>query len=129
MSTYTKTNLRELPNAAERFGVDGLETRFGRKELRAERSGVSLIRVAANTRAPFGHRHREQEETYVVVAGSGRVKLEDEIVELRQWDAIRVSAGTMRCFEGGPDGIEYVAFGAGAGGREESEIVPGWWSE
>ena len=129
MSDYTKTNLKELPNAAERFGVEGMETRFARTELGSEKSGVSLQRIAPNTRQGFGHRHTEQEETYVVVSGSGRVKLADEVVELREWDALRVSPATMRCFEGGPDGLVYVAFGAGPGGREESELVPGWWSD
>ena len=129
MSDYTKTNLRELPNAAERFGIPDMETHFARTELGSERSGVSLQRFGPNTRQAFGHRHADQEETYVVVSGSGRVKLEDEIVELRPWDALRVSKDTMRCFEGGPEGLEYVAFGAGEGGREESEIVPGWWSD
>jgi mannose-6-phosphate isomerase-like protein (cupin superfamily) len=126
---YTKTNLRELPNAAEQFGVEGMEARFARTPLGSEKSGVSLQRIAPNERQRFGHRHADQEETYVVVSGSGRVKLEDEVVDLRQWDALRVRAGTMRCFEGGPDGLEYVAFGAGRGGREECEVVPGWWSD
>ncbi|MBW3592313.1 MAG: hypothetical protein KY396_01320 [Actinobacteria bacterium] len=128
MGGYTKANLEELPNAAEAFAIKGMETRFARTELGSEKSGVSLQRIARGTRQAFGHRHREQEETYVVVSGSGRVKLEDEIVDLRRWDALRVSAETTRCFEAGRDGLEYVAFGAGPGGREESELVPGWWS-
>ncbi len=79
-------------------------------------------------RQAFGHRHREQEETYVVVGGSGRVKLEDDVVELAPWDAVRVAPQTMRCFEAGPDGMEFLAFGAHTS-ADDVEMVPGWWPE
>jgi mannose-6-phosphate isomerase-like protein (cupin superfamily) len=78
---------------------------------------------------PFGHRHKQEEETYVVVSGSGRVKLDDEIVELEQWDAVRVASGTMRCFEAGPDGAEIIAFGALGLGADDVEMTQGWWSD
>ena len=127
MASYTKTNLKHVENAAEQYGIEGMEARFARNVLDAERSGLSLQRIAPNARQPFGHHHTEQEEIYVVLAGSGRVKLDDEVVALDEWDALRVAPETMRCFEGGPDGLRFLAFGAGRGGREESEIVPGWW--
>jgi mannose-6-phosphate isomerase-like protein (cupin superfamily) len=129
MTAYTKTNLRELENAAEQFGIEGMEARFARTPLACERSGVSLQRIAPNRRQPFGHRHADQEEIYVVLAGSGRAKLDDEVVPLRQWDAVRISKETMRCLEAGPDGLEFIAYGAGKRTPEESEVVPGWWAE
>jgi mannose-6-phosphate isomerase-like protein (cupin superfamily) len=82
-----------------------------------------------NQRQPFGHRDEQEEELYVVVAGSGRVKLDDEVVELRQWDALRVAPETMRSFEGGPDGLEFVAFGARGLGMDDVEATPGWSSD
>src|SRR5436305_8267444 len=111
MPDFSKTNLREVEDAAANRGPD-IEARFGRKHLGAHHPGVSYFRYAPNYRSPIGHRHREQEEAYVVVSGSGRVKLDDEIVELKQWDVVRVAPPVIRSFEGGPDGLELVAIGS-----------------
>ena len=128
MSPYSKTNLRELEDMAARAGLaPAMEARFARGKLGAERSGLSLQRIAPNERQPFGHRHHDSEEIYVVTAGSGRAALADEIVELATWDALRVAPGTMRCFEAGPHGFEFLAFGAGAAGLADVESEPGWW--
>ena len=72
--------------------------------LKTRDVGVSRFTYEPGVRMPFGHRHREQEEVYVVVGGSGRVKLDNEIVEVDTWDAIRVDASVMRAFEAGPAG-------------------------
>ena len=104
-----------------------LSARFAREELSAERIGISLQRLAPGARQPFGHKHEQDEEVYVVVSGAGRMKLEDEIVELAQWDAIRVAPETMRCFEAGSEGLEYVGFGTHT--ENDTEPVPGWWSD
>jgi mannose-6-phosphate isomerase-like protein (cupin superfamily) len=128
MSDYAKRNLKELDDSAKEFGLSpNVEARFARKALAAERSGLSYQRLAPNFRHPFGHRHGEQEETYVIVGGSGRMKVEDEVVELQQWDAIRVAPQTARAFEAGPDGLELLAFGAGDAG--EAELLTDWWAE
>jgi mannose-6-phosphate isomerase-like protein (cupin superfamily) len=111
MSDYTITNLREIDDSAGDHAPN-LESRFGRKHLNSEHLGVSFFRYGPNFRSPMGHSHREQEEVYVVVNGSGRVKLDDEIVEVRQWDTIRVAPQTVRAFEGGPDGLEVIAVGS-----------------
>jgi mannose-6-phosphate isomerase-like protein (cupin superfamily) len=125
---FTLANLKEVENSAERFGLaPDVEARFARTALEAERTGVSYQRLAANARYPFGHRHADQEEIYVVLSGSGRLKLEDEVVEVRAWDAIRVSPETARCFEAGPEGIEFLAFGEHA--DEAPEMLPGWWPD
>jgi mannose-6-phosphate isomerase-like protein (cupin superfamily) len=132
-SAYTVRNLRELEDSAPRFGLgDTLEARFATAALECERVGLSYQRVAPNQRIPFGHRHVGQEEVYVLVAGGGRMKLGDQVVELRAWDAVRVSPGTMRGFEAGPDGAEILAFGGPRDSREapnDAEMEPGWWSD
>jgi mannose-6-phosphate isomerase-like protein (cupin superfamily) len=128
--TYTIKNLKDVEDAAPRFGMaPGMEARFARRALETERLGVSYERYAPSFRGPFGHRHSEQEEVYVVLSGSGRVKLDDEIVDLKQWDAVRVPPETMRNFEGGPDGLELLAIGAPTTPEPDVEMVQGWWTE
>ncbi|MHB8469026.1 MAG: cupin domain-containing protein [Gaiellaceae bacterium] len=129
MGGYTKKNLREVENQAPSFGMpDELEARFARGPLGGRTLGLSLMTLAPNFRIPFGHKHVGQEEVYVVVRGSARVKVEDEIVELGAWDAIRFDLDTMRAVEAGPDGVELIAFGSGEDFREV-EMVQGWWSD
>ena len=129
MSGYTKQNLTQVENQAPNFGMPAeLEARFARTPLKGEELGLSLFRLAPNFRIPFGHKHETQEEVYVVVNGSARVKVDDEIVELGEWDAIRFDSGAMRNVEAGPDGVEYLAFGAGSDPRD-AEMVPGWWGD
>ena len=93
-----------------------------------ETLGLSIMKLDPGFRIPFGHKHVGQEEVYVVVRGSGRVKVDNEVVDLRQWDAIRFDKDTMRNMEAGPEGIEYIAFGAGED-PTDAEMAPGWWSE
>lgn len=125
---YTKANLREVEDAAPGFGMPAeLQARFARGALEGRTLGVSLFTLASGFRIPFGHRHANQEEVYVVVRGSGRMKLEDEIVELGEWDAVRVDTDTRRGLEAGPDGLEYVAFGAGENQRD-AELIQDFWT-
>jgi mannose-6-phosphate isomerase-like protein (cupin superfamily) len=130
MAGYTKVNLKEdVEDQAPNFGLaPDLEARMARVPLELEQSGLSYQRLAPNFRVPFGHRHKTQEEVYLVVSGSVRMKLEDEIVELKQWDAVRIGKDTMRNMEGGPQGAEYIAFGAGTD-PTDAEMQPGWWSD
>jgi uncharacterized cupin superfamily protein len=126
MADYAIVNVKELDNAAEEFGLaPNVEARFGRKALGAEKGGFSYQRLAPNFRQPFGHHHAAQEEMYVIVSGGGRIKLDDEVVEVKQWDAIRVAPHMKRAFEGGPDGIEFLAFGAGETG--DGELDKDFW--
>jgi mannose-6-phosphate isomerase-like protein (cupin superfamily) len=128
MPDYTIKNMKELPDsAAERPG--DVEARFARSHIDSEHLGVSYFRYGPNFRSPFGHRHREQEEAYVVVSGSGKVKLDDEVCDLKLWDVIRVSPNVARAFEGGPDGLELVAIGADRPEGGDGEMVEGFWSE
>ena len=129
MSSYSKKNLREVENQAPKFGMSAeLEARFARTALGGETLGLSLMKLAPGFRMPFGHRHAGQEEVYVVVRGSARIKVEEEIVELAEWDAIRFDKNTMRAVEAGPDGVEYLAFGAGDD-PTDAELVQDWWSD
>ena len=126
---YTKTNLRaDVEDQAPNFGMPSeMQARFARKAIGGETLGLSLFTLAPNFRIPFGHKHSEQEEVYVVVRGSGRISVDDEVVDLAQWDAIRFESDTMRCVEAGPEGIEYVAFGAGDDPLD-AEMEQGWWA-
>ena len=129
MSDFTKINLREVEDSAPKFDMpDGMEARFARSPIEGETLGLSLFTLAPNFRIPFGHKHPQQEEVYVLVSGSATIKVEDEIVELQPWDAVRLGKDTMRNMQAGPEGAEYLAFGAGTDPRD-AEMAPGWWSE
>ena len=127
MPDYTIKNLKELDDvAADRPG--DVEARFGRNHLDSEHLGVSFFRYGPGFRSPIGHRHREQEEAYVVVSGSGRIRLDDEVIELRQWDVVRVAPAVVRAFEGGPDGIEVIAIGSDRPEGGDGEMVQDFWA-
>jgi mannose-6-phosphate isomerase-like protein (cupin superfamily) len=129
VSGFTLKNLMDVEDSAVKFGFSpALESRFARGALETERVGLSYQRLAPDTRMPFGHHHRSQEEIYVILGGSGRAKLDDEVVELNPFDAVRVAPEVTRAFESGPDGLELLAFGSGDGGLQDAEVAPGWWS-
>ncbi len=110
MSSFAVVNLLEVDDSVgER--APGIEGRFARKHLDSRDLGVSLFRYAANLRSPMAHSHREQEEAYIVLAGSGSVLLDGEVQELRQWDVVRVAPEVVRAFEAGPDGLDIIAVG------------------
>ena len=119
---YTIKNLREVDDVAEGHGFGEMqEARFAHGDLDSEQSGISLQRVKPGKRHAFAHRHKDAEEIYVVVAGSGRVKLDDEVQEVRELDAIRVAPSVTRAFEAGDDGLELIAFSPRA--QCDAEIV------
>jgi mannose-6-phosphate isomerase-like protein (cupin superfamily) len=110
---YTMKNLTETADSAVKFGFSEMgEAHFAREELDAKRTGISYQVLKPGKRQAFGHRHDKAEEVYVVLSGSGRVRLDDEIVEIARLDAIRVAPQVTRAFEAGSDGLEYLAFGA-----------------
>jgi quercetin dioxygenase-like cupin family protein len=125
---FKRTKLTEVKDSAAEFGHgDAMEVRFAKDDVGAEETGLSYHRLKPNKRQPFGHRHDEAEEVYVIVRGGGRLKLDDEVIEVEALDAIRVSPPVTRAFEAGDEGLEVLAFGARHDG--DGEIVPGWWSE
>ena len=124
--TFTKKNLREVEDVAATQGFgENQEARFAGGDLDAEATGVSLQLVRPGKRHAFAHRHKEAEEIYVVLSGSGRAKLDDEIVEVGPMDAIRVAPPVTRAFEAGPDGLELLIFGPHQ--RGDAEIVQDHW--
>jgi mannose-6-phosphate isomerase-like protein (cupin superfamily) len=130
MSDYTILNLGDVENVAPKFGMpDGFDARFPKKQLECTIVGLAVEKYGPDTRFPFGHMHRDQEELYLVVEGSGRVKIEDEIRDVKQWDIVRVGKNTMRNFESGPDGMTVVAVGGPIAEERDSETVQGWWSD
>ena len=130
MSDYTIVNLGDVENVAPRFQMpEGMDVRFPRRELGCTSGGVGVEKLPPEVRQPFGHTHSRQEEIYVIAEGSGRIKLDDEIQDLRQWDILRIGPGVMRNLEAGPDGVTLIAFGAPLGEENDGEIVHGWWND
>jgi mannose-6-phosphate isomerase-like protein (cupin superfamily) len=130
MANYTKVNLKEIEDQAPTGGLSpGLKAHFARVPLGLEKSGISYFRIAPNFRIPFGHTHSEQEEVYLVVDGSARVRVDDDVVDLEPWDAIRVPTGAMRGLEAGPEGAEVIAFGAPNTQNADVDMTPGWWTD
>jgi mannose-6-phosphate isomerase-like protein (cupin superfamily) len=126
MPDYTLKNIKDVDDSAADRGP-GLEARFARKHLDSQHLGISYFRYEPGFRTPFGHRHREQEEAYVVVGGSGRAKLDDEIVELNPWDVLRVAPEVVRSFEGGPVGLAIIAVGNDRPEGGDGEMVQDFW--
>ncbi len=127
-SPYTLKKLSDVEDSAPKSGFGGIqEARFAREDLEAEDTGVSYHRLRAAKRQPFAHRHDKAEEVYVVLAGSGRVKLDDEILEIEALDAIRVAPGVIRSFEAGSDGLELLAVGPHHSG--DGEVIQDWWTD
>ena len=128
MSRFSTVNLLDVEDSVgER--APGIEGRFGRKHLDSRDLGVSLFRYAPNLRSPMAHSHREQEEAYVVVGGSGRMLLDEEVIELRHWDVVRVAPEVVRAFEGGPEGLEIVAIGGPKPEEGDGVMGEGAWPE
>ncbi len=130
MADYTRVNLKsDVEDMAPKHGMEGIESRFARTNLELAKSGLSYFRLDPGYRAPFGHTHSEQEEVYLVVSGSARIAVEDDVVELGEWDAVRVGPGERHGMEAGSDGAEIVAFGAPNTENKDAEMEPGWWPE
>ena len=126
--SYTIRNLREVEDLAAGHGFgETQEARFPRADLEAQSTGVAYLILRPGKRQPFAHRHTEAEEIYVVLAGNGRIKLDDDIVELRPLDSIRMAPGVTRALEAGPDGLEVLAFGPRH--ENDAEIVQGFWED
>jgi mannose-6-phosphate isomerase-like protein (cupin superfamily) len=126
--SYTHLNLRgDVEDMAPQFQMgDGIEAHFARNALGLEQSGIAYFKLGPDYVLPFGHKHDEQEEIYLVLSGSARVKLDDEEIELKPLDAVRIPPGVMRGMAGGPEGAELIAFGAPNNENSDLEMVPGF---
>jgi quercetin dioxygenase-like cupin family protein len=129
MSTpHTKMNLDDADDMAPKYGMSELgEARFLRKDLGAQTIGMANYRLNAGQRIGFGHRHSDCEEVYVVLAGAGRFKIEDEIVDVAPRDVVYCPPASMRAWEAGPDGLELLAFGNHVEG--DGDMEQGWWTD
>ncbi len=128
MSRFTIKNMKDIDDVAAERGT-GIEARFARSHIESEHLGVSYQRYDPGVRSPMAHSHREQEEAYIVTAGSGRVRLDDEIHPLRQWDVLRVSPEVVRAFEAGDDGLELIAVGSDRPEGGDGVIADSVWAE
>ena len=126
--SYTSKNLRNVDDAAVKGGFsETQEARFARRALGAEDTGLAYHVLRPGKRQAFGHRHAEAEEVYVVLSGTGRMKLDDEIIDVGPMDAIRVAPQVTRSFEAGDDALEVLAFGPHHEG--DGEIIKDFWTE
>lgn len=128
MSSFSVMNLKDVEDLAAGRGPE-VEARFARKHLGSRELGVSYFRYGPGYRSGTGHHHREQEEAYIVVAGSGRIKLDEEILELRQWDVVRVAPEVVRALEGGPEGLEIIVVGTARPEGGDGVSIPDWWAD
>jgi mannose-6-phosphate isomerase-like protein (cupin superfamily) len=129
MSNHSHKSLKDVEDMAPQFGMPSeMQARFAGRPLDLERTGLTYFRLEPGFRVPFGHRHEDQEEVYVVIRGSARIKVGDDVLELAELDAVRVAGDTIRNLEAGPDGAEVIAFGERAG-QDQSEMIQGWWSD
>ena len=126
--SHTKKNLSEVKDSAPEFGFGEIgEAHFAMGELGAEKTGLAYHKLNPNRRQAFSHTHDEAEEVYVVIRGSGRLKLDDEIVEVGPLDAVRIAPEVERAFEAGDDGLEYLAFGPHCKGDGTLNHDAGFW--
>jgi mannose-6-phosphate isomerase-like protein (cupin superfamily) len=127
MSNYTKINFTDVEDSAAGRGID-IEARFARKHLDSQHLGVSQFSYGSGVRPPYGHRHREQEEVYVITRGSGRLRLDDEILDIQRGDVIRVAPEVVRAFEAGPEGLEMIAVGNDRPEGGDGEMIENFWA-
>ncbi len=128
MSSFVIKNLKEIEDSTG-GRAPGVEARFARKHLDSEHLGITYMRYAAGVRSPMAHSHREQEEAYVVVSGSGRIRLDDEVHDVSEWDVVRVSPQTIRAFEAGDDGLELIAVGSDRPADGDGVLAESAWVE
>jgi quercetin dioxygenase-like cupin family protein len=128
MADYTKINFADLEDSASGRGFD-IQARFARSHIGSEHLGVSQFSYGSGVRPPYGHRHREQEEVYVITGGGGRIRLDEEILDVKRGDVIRVAPHVVRAFEAGPSGLEMIAVGSDRPEDGDGEMVNDFWTD
>jgi mannose-6-phosphate isomerase-like protein (cupin superfamily) len=122
---YTITNLEDVQDAAGAGGLDFGVVRFPRQSVGAEQTGFVHQRIFPGARQSFGHRHEQAEEVCFVISGSGAMKLDDGVHELREHDIVRLAPRVTRSFSAGPDGLELLIFGPHH--ADDGELIQGYW--
>lgn len=125
--TYKHLKLTDLPDQAPSFGVDSLEARVARSELGARSIGLTSYSVKPGRRLGFGHRHDQVEEIYAIILGTGRFKLNDDVVDVTAGDVVYCPPQVMREWEAGDDGLEVLAFGGHVEG--DGDMIARWWDD
>jgi len=127
-ASYAKKNLRDVRDSAAEHGLSAhQEARFPQRDSGAEQTGINFLIIKPGQREAFAHRHRTAEEIYVVIAGAGQVKLDNELVDLMPLDAVRVSPGVARSFEASSNGLQVLIFGPHV--ESDGEMVQDFWTE
>ena len=127
MAGWAKTNFNDVRDVSP-DGVP-IQWRFARTALGSPQLGVSRFTYEPGARMPWGHRHHHQEELYVVVAGSGRAKLDEDVIDLETWDALRVAPAVIRSFEAGPAGLDVICVGGPKPSGPDAERFPDFWDD
>ncbi len=128
MSDYTKANVEDIEDMAPQVGAqDRQEARFATATLQMTQTGLAVHRLKPGRRQGFGHRHENAEEICMVLAGDGRVQLDDDLVALTKGDIVRIGATVARRFEAGADGMEFIVFGAHH--PKDGELLPDFWAD
>lgn len=131
MAGFTVKNLKEVENQGVKFGIDEneIELRMAKDPLECEQCGISYLKLGKNYRVPWGHNHKTQEEVFILISGSARMKVEDEVIEMAPFTAVRVAREAMRGYEAGPEGAELLVIGAPRTGGGDADIEQGWWDD
>jgi mannose-6-phosphate isomerase-like protein (cupin superfamily) len=128
MTRHTIVNLKQI-EVGEAARAAGIDAHFARSHMGSEHLGISYFKYPASVRTTTGHHHREQEEAYIVIGGSGQVRLDDEVFDLSPWDVVRVAPDVVRAFRPGPDGLEVIAVGSDRPEEGDGTIVKDWWTD
>lgn len=80
---------------------------------------ASLNSLPAGAEIPFVHFHKQNEELYIVTAGSGTLYVDGEITTIAKGDCFKIDPEQHRCMKAGADGLAYVCVQAKAGSLEQ----------
>lgn len=87
-----------------------------RRQLELQGVAIGLIKLPPNEGYTFTHRHRKQEEVYIVIEGSGTILIDDELLPLDRGDAVRVSPEARRALKAADQGLLVICAGGVAEG-------------
>jgi mannose-6-phosphate isomerase-like protein (cupin superfamily) len=133
MSGYTIGKREDAYDFMEKYPGFG-EMRSYTQSLDAEQVAITWRTMPPGTggKGSYGHRHKTQEEIYLVLRGAVQAKLDDDVVELGPGTAVRVAPEVVRSFHNdGPEEAELVICSVRLpeGAPQDSETVDDFWPE